>query len=66
MAHPSLGLPPHDVTAGLPEAAARLRSNRERLARLALQATVRISPGVNQRYDEDMLRIFVRDFDRHI
>src|SRR3712207_3195930 len=54
------------MTAGLPEAAARLRANRSRLARLALQATTRISPGFNERYDEDMLRIFLRDYDRHI
>jgi hypothetical protein len=54
------------VTAGLPEAAARLRANRERLARVALQATVRIAPGFNERYDEDMLRIFLRDYDQHI
>jgi hypothetical protein len=66
MAHPSLGLPPHDVTAGLPAAAARLRANRERLARVAMQATTRISPTFDERYDEQMLRILLRDYDRHI
>lgn len=66
MSHPNIGLPPHDVTAGLPAAAARLRANRHRLARVAMQATVRISPGFNERYDEQMLRIFLRDFDQHI
>jgi hypothetical protein len=66
MAHPSLGLPPHDVTAGLPDAAARLRANRERLARVALQAAMRISPGFDERYDSQMLRLLLRDMDRHI
>ncbi len=66
MHHPSLGLPPDDATAGLPLAAAHLRANRERLARVALQETIRIAPGFDERYDETMLRLFLRDFDRHI
>lgn len=66
MPHPSLGLPPADVTAGLPAAAARLRANRGRLARVALQAATRLSPGLDERYDEQMLRLFLRDYDRHI
>ena len=66
MHHPSLGLPPDDVTAGLPDAAARLRANRERLARVALQETIRLAPGFDERYDETRLRLFLRDFDRHI
>jgi hypothetical protein len=66
MHHPSLGLPPSDATAGLPEAAARLRANRERLARVALQETIRIAPGFDERYDENALRLFLRDYDRHI
>ena len=66
MAHPSLGLPPHDVSAGLPEAAARLRTNSKRLARIALQAAIRLAPGLDERYDETMLRLFLRDYERHI
>lgn len=66
MPHPSLGLPPADPTAGLPAAAARLRANRERLARVALQAAARLSPGLDERYDETMLRLLLRDYDRHI
>lgn len=66
MHHPSLGLPPSDATAGLPEAAGRLRVNRERLARVALQETIRIAPGFDERYDEQMLRLMLRDYDRHI
>jgi hypothetical protein len=66
MPHPSLGLPPADPTAGLPAAAARLRANRERLARVALQAAIRLAPGFDERYDEHALRLFLRDLDQHI
>lgn len=66
MAHPTLGLPPHDVSAGLPEAAARLRSSRGRIARLGLLATVRDTDGFSERYDETSLRLFLRDFERHV
>ncbi|MEX2548193.1 MAG: hypothetical protein WD830_10455 [Chloroflexota bacterium] len=66
MPHPSLGFAPHDVTAGLPDAAARLRASRTRIGRLALQTTVRDADGFAQRYDEDALRLFLRDFERHI
>jgi hypothetical protein len=66
MAHPSLGLPPADALAGLPDAAARLRANRERIARVALQGAEKLEPGFGERYDDDMLRTFVRDYDQHL
>lgn len=66
MHHPSLGLPPADTTAGLPEAAARLRANRSRLARVALQETIRLAPGFDERYDQEQLRSFLRDYEQHI
>jgi hypothetical protein len=66
MPHPSLGLPPRDRTAGQPEAAARLRTSRSRLARIALEATVRNAPRFSQTYDELAMRRFLRDYDRHI
>ena len=66
MPHPSLGLPPADVTAGHPEAAARLRANITRLARLGLQETVNNADGFADRYDEDMLRLLLRDSERHL
>jgi hypothetical protein len=66
MPHPSLGLAPHDVTAGHPDAAARLRANRERVARLGLQVTVRDADGFADRYDEDTLRLFLRDYEQHV
>jgi hypothetical protein len=66
MAHPSLGLPPPDRTAGLPAAALRLRANHQRLASLALENTVRLMPGYLDHYDEAALRLFLRDMERHI
>jgi hypothetical protein len=66
MAHPSLGLPPPDTTVGHTRAAARLRGERSRLAQLALQASIGLAPHFHERYDETALRLFLRDFDRHI
>jgi hypothetical protein len=66
MPHPTLGLPPHDVTAGLPDVAERLQTNRDRIARLSLQTTVRDANGFAERYDEDALRLFLRDLERHV
>jgi hypothetical protein len=66
MPHPSLGLPPRDRTAGFPEAAGRLRANKARLARLALETTLRAAPRFNDTYDELGLRRFLRDYDSHI
>ena len=66
MAHPSLGMPPADALAGLPEAAARLRANRERIVRVALQGAEKLEPGFGERYSDDMLRTFVRDYDQHL
>jgi|SRR6188508_3432037 len=66
MPHPTLGHPPHDITAGLPDAAARLRSGSKRIAQIALQSTVRDEDGFSDRYNEDALRLFLRDYERHI
>jgi hypothetical protein len=66
MPHPTLGLPPHDITAGHPEAAASLRTNRDRIAQLGLATTVRDAAGFAGRYDEDQLRLFLRDNQTHI
>jgi hypothetical protein len=66
MAHPSLGLPPPDHTAGLPDAARRLRANGTRLSALALENAVRLAPGFDDRYDEAALRLFLRDMERHV
>lgn len=66
MAHPSLGLPPPDTTAGLPAVAHRLRANAARLANLALENSVRLVPDLGERYDEEALRLFLRDMERHV
>ena len=66
MAHPLLGLPPADATAGRPDAAVRLRSARARLAPLALEASLRIDPTFRARFDDLALRRILRDDDRHI
>jgi hypothetical protein len=66
MPHPNLGLPPADIFAGDPPAAARVRHERTRLARLALEATAQLDPTFTKRYDEINLRLFLRDYDRHL
>lgn len=65
MSHPATGLPPSDPTTGQPAVAARLRAA-ERLPALALDAAFRVDPTLRERYDELMLRRFLRDYDRHI
>ena len=66
MSHPVTGLPPDDATAGRPEAAAHLRAERARVAALALEAALARDRTMRQRYDEVQLRLFLRDYDRHI
>jgi hypothetical protein len=60
VSHPSLGLPPLDLTAGSAVAAERIRANRDRLATRALE--VALSSGdMRTRYDEAGLRHLLRD-----
>jgi hypothetical protein len=66
MPHPSLGYPPADPTAGHVAAATRVRREHLRLAKLALEATVRLDPTFTTRYDEIALRRFLRDYERHL
>lgn len=66
MSHPVLGLPPADPTAGRTDAAARLRRERARIAPLALKAAVAADATLTDRYDETMLRRFLRDHEQHI
>jgi hypothetical protein len=63
MSHPSLGLPPRDLTAGRPEAADRMMSARSRLAGRALEVALAETPGMRERYDEAGLRQRLRDAD---
>ncbi len=61
MPHPSLGLPPLDLTAGYPAAAERIRVARSRLAARALQIALADVKGMRARYDETGLRLLVHD-----
>jgi hypothetical protein len=61
VSHPSLGLPPPDPTAGSPEAAARIRASRERLAARALRVAMDADPTLEERYDEAGLRHLLHD-----
>ena len=61
MSHPSLGLPPLDLTAGDAAAAARIRSNADRLAARGLEAALVSTPGMRERHDEDGLRQRLHD-----
>lgn len=61
VSHPSLGLPPRDLTAGYPEAAARIRSNAPRLAARALAVAMDADPTIRTRYDEAGQRHLLRD-----
>jgi uncharacterized membrane protein YccC len=66
MPHPALGLPPSDATAGHPVVAGRLRDAAERLPAAALAVALRVDPTLRDRYDEIMLRRFLRDYERHV
>lgn len=61
MSHPSLGLPPPDETAGLPDAAARIRASTVRLASRALAVAMDADPSIRDRHDEAGQRHLARD-----
>jgi hypothetical protein len=61
VSHPTLGLPPRDLSAGFPAAADRLRANRERLAARAIEVAVDGDPTWRTRFDEPALRNLLRD-----
>ncbi len=61
MSHPSLGLPPTDMTAGFPEAAERMRTAQARLAGRALEVALAETSGMRERYDDAGLRQRLRD-----
>ncbi|MFZ5854597.1 MAG: hypothetical protein ACOYXS_08880 [Chloroflexota bacterium] len=61
MSHPALGLPPRDLDAGFPEAAARLQASRSRLSARALEAALAADPTLLERYDELGLRRLLHD-----
>jgi hypothetical protein len=61
VSHPSLGLPPLDLTAGFPDAAARLRTATDRLAARALAVAMDADPTIRERYDDAGQRHLLRD-----
>jgi hypothetical protein len=61
VSHPSLGVPPRTQVAGFPDAAARLRQERSRLAARALEVAVHDDSTLRSRYDEPALRNLLLD-----
>jgi hypothetical protein len=61
VSHPSLGLPPTDMTAGFPAAARRLVQARDRVAARALEVALVADPTLRERYDAVGLRLLLRD-----
>ncbi len=61
MSHPSLGLPPLDLTAGSPDGAQRIRADVSRLGARALEHALATRVEMRDRYDEAGLRHLLRD-----
>jgi hypothetical protein len=61
VSHPALGLPPLDSNAGLPAAAARLRTARVRLGTRALEIALELDPTIREHNDETGIRLLLRD-----
>jgi hypothetical protein len=61
VSHPSLGLPPLDLTAGFPDAADRIRAHGDRLAARALSVAIDADPTIRERHDEAGQRRLLRD-----
>jgi hypothetical protein len=59
--HPTLGRPPRDLHAAFPEAAQRLRRERERLGVRALEVAIERDPSMRERLGELGLRKLLRD-----
>ena len=66
VSHPSLGLPPPDMTAGFPDAAARLRVASARVAARTLEIVLAEDPTSRERHDEIALRRLLRDTEVYI
>ena len=66
MSHPSLGLPPPDLSAGDPAAAAALRSAGPRLRTRALAAAIDIDPTLKDRHGELVREALLADLDAFV
>ncbi len=61
VSHPSLGLPPRDLSAGQPDAAAILGARRQRIGTRALEVALELDPTMRERHDEATLRGLLAD-----
>jgi len=61
VSHPSLGLPPRDLTAGHPADAAAIRTAATRLAARALEGAIDADPDLRGRYSDLALRELLAD-----
>ncbi len=61
MSHYALGLPPTDMQAGFPDAAARIRAAQPRLGARAVEVALQRDPTLRERLGETGLRALLRD-----
>ncbi len=66
MSHYALGLPPTDMRAGFPDAAARIRAAQARLGTRALEVALQRDPTLRERLGEDGLRALLRDTEAYL
>ena len=66
MSHPSLGLPPRDMSAGDPAAAAALRSGGARLRGRAFAAALDLDPTMSERHDEVVRAALLADLEAFV
>jgi hypothetical protein len=66
VSHPALGAMPPDMTAGFPDAAARLVADRDRIGARALEGALTDVKGMRERYDELGLRHLLRDTEAYV
>jgi hypothetical protein len=66
VSHPSLGAAPRDLAAGHPDAARRLRQDRQRIAVRALEIAVERDPTFRDRHEELGLRRLLRDLEAYV
>ena len=66
MSHPSLGLPPPDLRAGDPEAAAALKRGGARLRTRAMQAALDLDPTLKDRHDDLVRQSLLADLEAFV
>jgi hypothetical protein len=66
VSHPSLGLPPPDLTAGDPAAAAAIRAAGPRLRVRALESALDLDPTLRDRHDDLVRRALLADLEAFV